>query len=162
MDLQPSHNPSRVVVSLPLILLSLHHSQSPAAFNDFITQCLSLGFIFLGNLSVGSSKHLQILREWDFQGELGFVFLVAPSSPQPEEEKGPVKFLLCPVCSLPQAGLLFVLSLGIMRCFPISVNPALSMLWSLCNPGWLFWVSAAPNAVWLLSHFGINPKSFPF
>lgn len=42
----------------------------------------------------------------------------------------------CPVSSLPQVELLFILSLG-MRCFPISVNPVPSVFWGLCNPGWI-------------------------
>lgn len=84
-------------------------------------------------LPKATSKHLLSSREWDFQRELGFVCL----RPLPEEEKGPVKFLLCPVSSLPQVGLLFILSLG-MRCFPISVNPVPSVFWGLCNPGWIF------------------------
>lgn len=107
-----------------LILLSLHLSHSPAAFKAFITQCLSLGFIFFGNLSVGLPRgHFQTSSELE---GLGFVFLVATSNPSQRRRRGLWNSSLLPVsgraCVYFQSGTEMVFHLS--PCFGASVIQA--------------------------------------
>lgn len=134
-----------------LILLSLHLSHSPAAFKAFITQCFSLGFIFFGNLSVGLPRgHFQTSSELE---GLGFVFLVATSNPSQRRKRGLWNSSLLPVsgraCVYFQSGTEMVFHLS--PCFGASVIQA----------GFSGYLQHQMQS-WLLSHFGINPKSSPF